>query len=502
MLLALLLACTPAPRPVDEVVFAWAGDLSDLHPVKTTSRSVTEVSRLVLRPAFDATLNGELRLGPDLYQSWEWAPDGTQITISLDPTATWQDGEPVTSADVVAGYAEIRAHRPRSPFLLDMLPDSPNAIDPHTVAFSFASPGDRQERMIQVSQEALPAHKLATHTGGQLLSSGRWQVVSNEMGLQVTLEPNPVGPEPVPKVDRLVFKRIDDQTSALQLLRRGEVDYVDGIRPLQARQLLDYPEIALYREPFASVEYVVWNTTRPLVADPAVRRAIATAVDVPKILDAIYRLDDGPPGATQAVGTLSPRLAAHDPALKPLPFDPPAAVAELAGLGWRDTNADGVLDKDGQPLKLEVLVRQGHPTRELVATMLQAQLKHVGVALDLVVLPTTVYRQYLADRNFDGAIYGLTAGVFPELTPWTGPSEGVWPRLNFGHYRSPAVDATRMPNTPMAEWRGAEAAIYQDQPALFLGWVDRVFAVDADLAGVQTGTVQRLQSVHEWSYSW
>jgi peptide/nickel transport system substrate-binding protein len=123
------------------------------------------------------------------------------------------------------------------------------------------------------------------------------------------------------------------------------------------------------------------NTTRPPTDDLRVRQALLHATDRQGIIDAIF-MGYSPP----AYGPLCRVTWGYDPGVETLyPYDLALAGQLLNQAGWRDSDGDGIRDKDGQPLALEAILTSWGFMPE-VGQMLQAQYKEVGIQLNTQVI--------------------------------------------------------------------------------------------------------------------
>src|SRR5687768_4511928 len=113
--------------------------------------------------------------------------------------------------------------------------------------------------------------------------------------------------------------------------------------------------------------------------------------------------------------------------------------SRLAELGWTDGNGDGVLEKriDGRdvPLKFTLSTNSGNERRQRVATMLQAQLKDVGVDMQIELVASGAFFDRLRRKDYEAALTGWSAAMFVDPSNFWGRDA----EFNFTSYRNPRV---------------------------------------------------------------
>jgi len=140
-----------------------------------------------------------------------------------------------------------------------------------------------------------------------------------------------------------------------------------------------------------------------------VRRAMTLMLDRETIRQTIFE------GLAQSVPAgFLPGTPSCNPAIQPLPFDPIAAVALLDEAGWKDTNGDGIRDKDGVPFRFEILLVNESPESEQTATFLKEELARAGVELNIRALEWAVMTERVQKFDFDAYMLGWSMDPFPD----------------------------------------------------------------------------------------
>ena len=187
-----------------------------------------------------------------------------------------------------------------------------------------------------------------------------------------------------PSLQYLVFEVVPHANTAFQMLLAGSLDWL-RLSPDQWRTRTGGPEFAektgklrRYSVPQLAYRFIGWNMRRPLFASAKVRNAMTMLVDREKILADVYyglgKIVSGP----FYIGS-----PACDPAVQPLPFDPERARELLAEEGWRDTDGDGVLDRDGRPFEFVVVYPADAPGYEQILTIVRDGMAKAGVVMKM-----------------------------------------------------------------------------------------------------------------------
>ena len=531
----------PAEGPRDTLVVAVSADPQALlSPLASggVEQSLGELIGLsLLEAAFDCTLS----YSPRLARSWQWSDDGRTVRFELRDDLTWEDGDPVDTADVALTFALLAdpaVQSPRSAALASLDPAlRPWVIDATHVEFTFTELRDRAAMLASIATIPLvPAHALAgvPHEAAALadhplnttapLSAGPWKLVQRIPGEKLVFEPNPNWNAAPSKLRRIIVRVIPEYADRIAALLAGGVDLVDGLHVGDADRLATDPtKSTLARRGRRTQDAIFWNNVQvpsltpqpqrrsagpakpqphPLFGDVAVRRALTMAIDVDRMVkDLLSSPTTGDVYAQRSLGTIAPASCTASTApLTPLPHDIEAARLALADAGWSDNNGDGIAEKKNIPLRFTLLTYAGSARREQAATMLQADLLAAGVDMQVELLDSAVLNERLRTREFDAVLGGWTATPYPSATNWEAGDD-----LNFVSYANPNVSKwvttadAAAGEAAVAAWQSLEAEIYADQPWTFLYWVDDLVAVDARFEGTRHDPMFAWRHPERWS---
>jgi peptide/nickel transport system substrate-binding protein len=123
-------------------------------------------------------------------------------------------------------------------------------------------------------------------------------------------------------------------------------------------------------------------------------------------------------------------------------FDPKAAVALLNEMGWRDTNRDGVLDKDGRKLSVVLSTHAEDPNRIQTVEYMQNVMKQNGIDATVRVTDWPAFSGGVQQGQHEVALLGWTLLVDPDRLMYAQlHSKGG---LNWGKYAAVYRDAARI----------------------------------------------------------
>jgi peptide/nickel transport system substrate-binding protein len=180
--------------------------------------------------------------------------------------------------------------------------------------------------------------------------------------------------------------------------------------------------------------FIAWNMRRPFFDDMRVRKAMAMLIDKETILKTVMFGEAYP--ITGPFYRLGPNYAN---AIEPYPYDPAKAAALLDAAGWKDTDGDGLRDRDGVPFKFRLFMRSGERASRSIALILRSELKKVGVDMEIVPLEWTTMVDFIFKRNFDAASLAFQMPVEEDAYPvWHSSSADTG--SNFFGLKDPKID--------------------------------------------------------------
>lgn len=465
------------PVPGDTIVAASIGEPSKLIPLLASDSASGDITGLVYNGL--VKYDQEIQLVGDLAESWEILDGGLAILFHLRRGVQWHDGVPFTAEDVKFTYEKLVDPSVQTPYSGDFEQvQSVGVIDPWTVKVTYQesfAPGLASWGIGIIPKHLLEHEDLnTTKYLREPIGTGPYVFKRWKTGSLVELEANPDYFEGRPHIDRYLYRVIPDQGTIFLELQVQQVDET-GLTPLQYARMTNTPffqqTYQRFRYPAQGYTYIGYNLADPKFQDPRVRWAFNYAIDKPKIIDGILwglgRVTTGP---------LLPTSWAYNPDVQPAPYDPVRAKALLAEAGWRDTDGDGWLDREGQRFAFTLMTNQGNDQRRLVCEMVQKELATIGVKVTIQIVEWASFiREFVDKRRFEAICLGWGLGFEPDpYDIWHSSKTGEG-EFNFISYQNEEVDRlieegrrTFDQAKRQAIYQRIHELIYQDQPYTFL----------------------------------
>ncbi|MEL7492441.1 MAG: peptide ABC transporter substrate-binding protein [Cyanobacteria bacterium J06554_11] len=368
-----------------------------------------EAARIVYEPL--ATYQADGRLTPVLAalvptrENGGLPANGRSVTWKLKPNVRWSDGQPFTAEDVVFTYQFVSD--PRVAAVTEKYYeaiDKVEALDAQTVKITFKEPNPSwalpftgQNGMI------LPKHVFESTQGAsarqapanlQPVGTGPYRFITNADGVW-TFAANEQFREGLPGFSLVELQGgVTPYVAARQVIRDGDADFAHNLQlSIEDRVSLSNSGTGRVVATFgAYVERIMLNLTdpnkptktgerssvenpHPFLSDIRVRKAIDHAIDRDAIANRVYG------NAGQRTNQLLPSPTEYANPLLYYRHDPERAKALLDEAGWKDSNGDGIRDKDGVDMRV-VFQTPINPVRQRTQAMVKADLKEVGIEVD------------------------------------------------------------------------------------------------------------------------
>jgi len=337
---------------------------------------------------------------PALAESWEHSDDYRRWTFFLRRDLKWHDGVPVTAHDVKFTI-DLWSHP-------DVLSYPGPASGEITVVddYTFSAEDDKPTNFLMSGWDVYyPKHLLEQLDPKEItrwsfwtmpVGNGPYRYVSHIPKTMMELEANPDYYAGKPGIEHVILKFSGG--SPLTELVSGNVDAIRAAGTVDVQRVAGDSRFNVYHELRIGWHQILWNLRHDLFRDADVRRALTLAINR-RELHQVLQLPEGTPLVD---GACSRREFYGGRCEGPLPYDPEHAVQLLETAGWRDSDGDGVRDRDGTDFEFTLLVPPGD--QETAATYVQEQLRRVGIAVHVQTVDASVVQERLSEADFEAAI--------------------------------------------------------------------------------------------------
>jgi peptide/nickel transport system substrate-binding protein len=427
--------------------------------------------------AHDARMN----VIPDLAVSWD-TPDPLTYVFHLRQGVKFQDGRPLTSADVKYTFDSIMAGAmkttKRGSFKLITLVEAP---DDSTVIFHLSEPYASLFASLTSPGIGIVPRGSGAEMSQHPIGTGPFRFVSANTDEEIVLERNENYFRGAPKIERLRMRIVPDAIVRALELRKGSADVaINSLTPDMVVTLAKDRGLAAVQEPGTTMAYLAFNFEDPILAKREVRQALAYATDRATIIKYLLRGQARP-----AQSLLPPNHWAFDGDVQHYDFDPGLAEKMLDAAGYPRGN-------DGVRLRLTLKTSTDEFTR-LTSAAIADQWKRVGVNLELRPLEFATFYTDITRASFQ--MYTLRwvgANTDPDIFEYVFASKRMPPAgANRGHYRNAELDGLldqARVEIDQAKRKAILAEVQRivaaDEPYINLWYVDNVCVHRDRLGGI------------------
>ena len=359
---------------------------------------------------------------PAMAESWTSSNNGLTWTYKMRPGMKWSDGQPMTADDVK--YTIDRANEEQWNSHISITQNlTAKVIDANTLELTSSVPDPRLPNlgvyiMPKHIYEKISADDLPNYTAEDKIGGGPFMLDEVQKDFtRLVRNPNWYGKKPA--MDEVIFRFYADQNAQFQALKSGEIDALDGV-PEQSYASLEGDKtitgIAGNQGGFSELSMNSGCSSAPgdgnaALKDKLVRQAINYAIDRDLLVEKTL-VGHGIPG-TAIVPSADPGWDLKVPDGKLYKYDPDKAKSLLDQAGWKDTNGDGVRDKDGNELKLRFFDRtEGDGGAN--TDFLTGWLKDVGIATEVTSMDDDALTAAIGQNQFDLFTWGWVPFVDPD----------------------------------------------------------------------------------------
>jgi len=487
-----------------------------VNPILAQTNNVDmDISSLVFSSLVKIDSQGNLV--SDLAREYEVGEDQKTYTFFLKKDVFWHDGESLDASDIVFTIQAIQDPRYKSPLRTKLQGVEVEKIDDHTVQFKLKD--IYAPFLYNLSFGILPKHI--------------WEYVPSEFIELAEYNLKPIGSGPFkflklkkdkkgeiksfylekfeayygksPYIKRIIFKFYPSEEQLLSAYNKKEVLGIAGISPKNFKKIKAGNNFNLLELSTTQYFAVFFNQTKskPL-ADKTVRLALAYATDKEEIIQEIF---DG--RAKNINSPILPGMLGFTEDTEVYDFAPEHARNILEAEGWKDTDGDGVREKQEVKLEIELVVSEW-PELKSSAELLVKQWERIGVLLNLKALGISEIQQdYIRPREYEALLFGQSLGPDPDPFAFWHSLQRKDPGLNLALYSNKEADVlleearlTLDKSIRIENYEEFQKKLIQDAPAVFLYSPSYLYlvskAVKQKMPPLIANSSQRFAGVEEW----
>ena len=535
-----LLSCSSNKnQTAKRVIIAIPTDVTTYNPMFAFNVNEGSISELIYLSLAEFNWNddkGEITTKPMLAKSWEWADDSSSLLIQLREDIFWADSIQFNAEDVVFTFDVYSDAKVQSKFyglfknfyvkddLSIDIEKSFEILSPYKIKINFAK--NSVPTLFDISYPILPKHIFDKIPRNELakaeenfkpVGTGPYKLSawSKNQSIKLVANKNSIlyNESMIPE---LIFKIVPDYNARLIQLKSGEIDFAEEIKPMDVEDLQKSGNVKIEFQKGRSYDYAGWNNIDPaayaknknivphkLFGNINVRKALTYAINREVILEEFLNNY-----GELATGPIAPIFKnSINQALNPHPFDPEKAKEILTQEGWKDSNLNGTIDKNGKEFSFTLIIPGGNPLRNSTATIVKDNLKNVGIDVIIETVEPQVFWGSVFAKKYDAWIAGWMVPIPVSLKPfWHSDLKNNV--VNLPSYQNKQADALldKMEAKVSKEdlnkiYKEFLTILYEDSPVTFLFWKDNIVACNKNLDGLEVSPLGVVHKCWNWTIS-
>lgn len=425
-------------------------------------------------------------IAPRLAKAWETSDDGLTWSFHLRPDVLFHDGTPLNAqtASIALNHAldkgafqgvSIEKIEPAEEMVLNVKTSTPFSALPSFLAHysgAIGAPAMYENEFNHVIGTGM--YEFVSHKG---LTDFEFKAFTDYWGDKA-------------RIAKARYQAISNGETRALMAESGEAHISLTIAPEASTRLDRHPEVEIHSAALPRVRLMKLNCSLPLFNDPAVRKAMSMSIDRQAIATAL--LDNPETAATQLLPPVSAWHNKEAGTPEHFLYNPAKAARILEQDGW-EKGADGILIKKGQRFSFEIITYSARPSLPLVAQAIQAQLREVGIEMNIIVTESGMIPQRHNDGTLEAAFLARNYGQIPDAIATIladfGPTDkrGAWGAMGWE-----SAELYSLLNEYMNEFdfdKGKEIGwkisqiINTELPVIPIAWYDNHVAVSGKTGG-------------------
>jgi peptide/nickel transport system substrate-binding protein len=363
------------------------------------------VDRQVMASLYDklVDIDQEGEIVPMLAKSYEVSDDGLVYTFELREGIEFHDGTPFNAEAVKFNLDRYQEEDSVRSTEVEPI-ESVEVVDEYTVRVTLSEPFAPFLAVLTDRAGIMVSPRAVEESGGRVsrkpVGTGPFKFVERVRGDHITVQRNEdYWREGMPKIDKIVYRGIEDENVQYQNLQSGELDLIDSIPFVEFRGLQEGGEYEVSVVPGLGYQGIWLNVTQPPFDNKALRQAVYRLVDREAIVQAVLRNVGGEPGNSpfsEASWAYSEESDAY----------PERSVEE----------AEALLEEAGQPDGFSFTLKlDPSPTNQQIGQVIQNNLEPAGIDVKLEQLEFGTLLEDSTNGNFEALFLGWSGRIDPDL---------------------------------------------------------------------------------------
>lgn len=439
-------------------------------------------SNIVNTQIFEAlvTHDVDMNIEPWLAESWERLDDYS-IEFRLREDVYFHNGTHLTADDVYFSLVRATESATAMPILGDIDPNGLEIIDAYTIIVRTYEPfapllaSLAHTTAFIISREAYEYH--GEYFEENPIGTGPFIFESWDHGERVNLTRNENYWGTTPEVSGIEFRVIVDEFARVTALETGEIDISWPITIASVSTIEGNDNLQLLQRYSLATSFITLNLQREeLFGDVRVRQALNYAVDLDLIIETVLE------GLAQpAQGPMGVNIPGASDNIELYPFNPERARELLAEAGFEDG------------FEATIYITPNN-TERAIAEVVSAQLRNIGIALEIQQLELSTFFEHLDQGNHDMAVTGWTAV--------TGdPDYAVFPLLHSSQHGSPGNRTFFVNAEADALMERARATFDDEERAAYYAQIQQLIVDEAPWIFLHNGQALAAMGTHVEGYT-
>ncbi|MBU4284732.1 hypothetical protein KKF60_01885 [Patescibacteria group bacterium] len=493
------------------------GNPQYLNPVLSQANdSDRDVTELIFSGLTHYNSKGEIV--PDLAEKYNIGDNGKTYEFFLKKDLRWHDGKPLTADDVIFTINRIQNPDFRSPLRVNWIGIEAEKIDDFTIRFKMKT--------------AYTSFLANTTTG--IIAKHIWEKIQpvNFSSALENLEPIGAGPYKLDKIKkdkegfvtyieleafgdyksgrRPFIEKINlyfypNEESAIKAYNRGQVDNLSLISIKNKSLLKGENRSDMRRLKLPRYFAVFFNQSKSTVlSDKTVRLALNYATNKKQIIEDVLGGEGDPVDSPIPNGVWG---NADD--LKIYDFAQEHANNILEAAGWKDEDNDGVREKKGEKLEIELVTTELKELQQVV-NILQEQWSKIGAKTNVKIIDIgEIQQSYIRPREYQALLFGEVLGLDPDPYSFWHSTQKKDPGLNLALYDNKKVDDLLRDSRQILEkdlrlkkYKDFQQLVIDDAPVVFLYNSYQIYLTSKKIKGFENESIvlpsKRFADIEKW----